>query len=310
MFSKGLNKLTFNSNLIIRGNEKKKIIYNALVNIEPRIQLNKDIPIEQELIDCNKNGNLDTKNLLIIGHLAINAARQYNKSNFDYTHILEQNAQREKEIAVLQERTTYLSRLELQLKSEIEALKEENKSLQKDFIKILRDEDITALKAQIASLKGSSFSKGIVGETMVKNIMQNTFRSIEIIDKSGCRAESDIHIVREHDNRIVAIECKNKNRITYSDVSKSIRDIHFLKEKYGDNFIGYIFLSLRTSNIPKKGVSMEVICNTPVIWFGADCEEKTSFDSFTHTLPVLVKIIWNLADRILVVQNCGVPPLA
>lgn len=347
---------------------------SPVTSIQPKIILDKDIPIENEIYSLHEKGNLDAKQLIVLGRIAVKASVQHLGSRLDErdlehvkatydkivdalradsntnnefiqseihkqrqlyeTMILElkqshnesmQSLKRtyeqysleseniittrssqitkelvnakDKEIAILQERIDYLSKQELQLQNRLIDAKDDMKNLQSDFVKTIQDEDILALKSQIATLKGSNFSKGIIGENTIRDILLSTFNNVEVVDKSGVAAESDLHVVRPNDNCFIAIECKNKNQITPSDVDKSIRDIQFLKGKYGKRFIGYIFISLRTTNIPRKGVSFELINEIPTIWYGAQCDNNSWQNSVAHTLPVLIKLIWDVSTH-------------
>jgi alkylated DNA nucleotide flippase Atl1 len=149
------------------------------------------------------------------------------------------------------------------------------------------------LQAEIAALKGSNFSKGIVGESLLRSVLGRAFPHFEVVDKSGTVAESDIHLVNSEEGTFIAIESKNKANITIQDVEKSMRDIDYLKQKYGSRFAGYVFVSLRTPSIPKKGTSFEVVHDSiPVAWIGCDpSNESMIYDLICEVLPTIVKVI-------------------
>jgi hypothetical protein len=108
---------------------------------------------------------------------------------------------------------------------------------------------------------------------------------------SGSPNESDIHLINQTD-QIIAIECKYKDIVTNDDVKKSLRDIGFLKNKYGNKFKGYVFYSLKNYNIPKKGTSFEIVNNIPVIWHGTHIEQDPHFES---QIVMMVKIAQGLS---------------
>lgn len=200
------------------------------------------------------------------------------------------NSSTSNELAVLSERIDTYKQRTFQLEKELEEARDSSKATTSELLKNLRDEEISALQAQIAALKGSNFSKGILGEGLVRQWLSDAFDDCEIIDKSGCAAESDIHVVKPNGD-FIAVECKNKTQITNQDVDKSMRDITFLKEKYGARFVGYVFVSLRSINIPKKGSGcLEIVDDRiPVYWYG-----QTEFNEEDRTMINFCKAIWSV----------------
>lgn len=146
--------------------------------------------------------------------------------------------------------------------------------------------------------KNTNQYKGAIGEKTIKDILSKEFTNYEIKDTSGSASMSDIHLINKYGD-IIAIECKNKAIITPQDVEKSLIDIKALKEKYQDKFQGYLFVSIRSKNIPKKGdLHYEIVESRPVIWYGMDsCDVCTanSADSIgsacTTELIHLIKVI-------------------
>lgn len=205
--------------------------------------------------------------------------------------------QRDTQLAVLEEKVEVLQSSKEVLLDELKASREQAKTLQYEFMNALRNEEIAALKKQLAAVRGSNFSKGVVGENFVRHILQRSFPDMEANDKSGASAESDLHLIRHGDNRFLAVECKNKGMITLQDVDKSLRDIVFLKQKYGDMFAGYIFVSLKSVNIPKKGTTFEIQNgDIPVAWVGYDADLEGTNDVIHDTLPLLIKLVWKTGD--------------
>jgi len=194
------------------------------------------------------------------------------------------------ELAVLSERLDTYKQRTCQLEKELEEARNNSKATTAELLKNLRDEEILTLQAQIAALKGSNFSKGIMGEGLVRQWLSDAFDDCEVIDKSGCAAESDIHVVKPNGD-FIAVECKNKTQITNQDIDKSMRDIAFLKDKYGTRFVGYVFISLRSTNIPKKGQGcLEIIDDKiPVYWYG-----QPDFNNEDRTLINFCKATWSV----------------
>lgn len=173
--------------------------------------------------------------------------------------------------------------------------RESSNAAQANLIKSFRDDEIASLQSQIASLKGSNFSKGVVGENSVRKWLMNAFPDCEIADKSGIASESDLHIIKPN-GEFIAVECKNKNIITVQDVDKSVRDIHYLRDRYGDKFVGYIFISLRSMNIPKKGCgNLETHTDSyvPVYWYG-----QMDFDEDDNNAVSFVNALWTIAGTL------------
>jgi hypothetical protein len=163
-----------------------------------------------------------------------------------------------------------------------------------DYTKFIKDEKIMELTQVINKLNGelnvfksSNTYKGAIGEKCLRDIISNNFIDCEVIDTSKTGGVSDIHVILPHGG-IIAIESKNKANITNQDVCKSLTDIHTLNEMHGDKFQGYLFVSHRTRNIPKKGglyyeVSPEGI---PIIWYGV-----SEGDNIEPGLIMLMKVL-------------------
>ena len=152
-------------------------------------------------------------------------------------------------------------------------------------------ETVRARENEIALLKNNNIVKGNIGEGLVRGLIAKHYTSFELQDTSGAGAMSDIHVVNGKEDRIV-VECKNKASITLSDVEKSIRDIEVLNDKYGDKFVGYLFVSIRSLNIPRKGeFHFEMIKGKPVVWFGMDVENCSTYErDFINVFKVLLSL--------------------
>ena len=173
-----------------------------------------------------------------------------------------------------------------QLRLDIQRRDDEIKRLNKSLIDHLQEQNIAHLRneihqrdLQIASLKNTNHSKGIQGENRVHAIMQHTFPTCAVSNTTKTAQESDIHVTDLITGNTIIIECKYKQTITPQDVDKSIRDIHHLNERLGNKLKAYVFYSLRTSNIPRKGHTFEIIDGIPVVWFGTNIDQDPHADA-------------------------------
>jgi hypothetical protein len=143
------------------------------------------------------------------------------------------------------------------------------------------------LQSEISVLKSSNMYKGLVGEAKVRDILSNNFTNCSIIDTSKTGGLSDIHIITK-EGHLYAIESKNKTSISQQDIEKSYQDIEGLKAEHGEGFKGYMFISHRTRNIPRKGhLCVEEVHGVHVIWFGAmDGDEH-----FESNLVLLMQLL-------------------
>lgn len=133
---------------------------------------------------------------------------------------------------------------------------------------LLKQKEIDELKAKLNVFKSTNQYKGAIGEKAVQSVLERNFVGWETRDTSGQTSMSDIHLV-DKDGNILAIECKNKASVTLQDIEKSLTDIKTLKARYEDKLIGYLFVSIRSNNIPKKGdLYYELVESVPTIWYG------------------------------------------
>ena len=158
---------------------------------------------------------------------------------------------------------------------------------QKDQEINLLKQQVTQLNTQLNVLQNTNSFKGEIGELQVRELLSRHFSNYEIKDTSGQTSMSDIHLI-DQDGYLIAIECKNKTQITAGDVNKSLNDIKIIKAKYGELFVGYLFISLRSNNIPKKGeLNFEVIQEIPTIWYGAPSESQTLENDIVKLIKIL-----------------------
>lgn len=177
-----------------------------------------------------------------------------------------------------------LSVTETYLQKNTDFIKEQLNTYKQDEIALLKSE-IASLNTKLSVVQSTNFYKGEEGENLVKAILHSNFISYEIKDASSQSKTADVHLIAPS-NKFVAIECKNKQTITATDVKKSLDDIKNLKQN--DNFIGYFFVSIKSNNIPKKGsLFYEIIDDIPVIWYATN--NPTYLD---HDITNLIKVLF------------------
>lgn len=152
-----------------------------------------------------------------------------------------------------------------------------------DYANFIKDEKIAEmtrtinkLTGELNVLKSTNSYKGAIGEKCIRDVLSAHFTDCEVVDTSKTGGFSDVHVITK-DGDIIAIESKNKGTISTQDVSKSYTDIQLLKEAHGDKFIGYMFISHRTRNIPKKGhlhFEFDAQQGVPIIWYGVGEDEN------------------------------------
>jgi hypothetical protein len=255
------------------------------------------IRLKQQVDALNNNMELIVSRAIVDkeNEILTQTERRLNEQNNKDLHL-------NQELAIYKERFHGSEKRIQELESELFKSRQQTQESMQQFFKTAHNEEILALQEQIAVLKGSNFSKGIIGEQTVRQVLQDNFTKCDIVDKSGSAAESDIHVVYPNGD-IIAVECKNKTQITFQDVDKSMRDISYLESKYGEKFIGYVFISLRSINIPKKGnCHLEIINDRiPVYWYGQ--QENTQYTAgyvdYCKAILAISKYISNLRAKFL-----------
>jgi hypothetical protein len=150
--------------------------------------------------------------------------------------------------------------------SKLEALQ---KQYNDTYVTTLKD-TITKLKTELDIVKNTNAYKGSQGEQCIKDILCKQFLDCDVQDTSKKGGQSDIHLITK-EGYVIAIESKNKAKITSEDVEKSYSDLKILAKQYGSKLIGYVFISHRTQNIPKKGnMHFERVDNLPLVWYGVE----------------------------------------
>lgn len=131
--------------------------------------------------------------------------------------------------------------------------------------------ELAAAVAECERLRGCNHVKGALGEAAVMTALQEAFPSWAFLDTSAKGAQSDFHMTSPCGAHIVAVEVKNKATVTSGDVDKSVRDVGELADRLGGRLVGYVFVSLRSRNIPRKGaLAVERVSGVPVMWYGAE----------------------------------------
>lgn len=129
---------------------------------------------------------------------------------------------------------------------------------------------LSQLQSENERLRGSNHVKGARGEAAAMASLRRAFPDRVFLDTSARGAESDFHMV-DAEGGVLAVEVKNKAVVTAGDVDKSMRDVRELLERLGGRLVGYLFVSLRTRNIPRKGaLALEAVHGVPVMWYGLD----------------------------------------
>lgn len=194
-----------------------------------------------------------------------------------------------------------------QMEGQLRAVERE-RDLLKQFL-----EQERALSASRTTNASRMTERGKEGEatvlSMLHSILGSTCNHKDILNMSEAVHESDMHVVDTKTNKRVAIEVKNyggtTSRVLTVDVNKAVSDVAYLHRKYGPEFIGYIFISLRGGHrIPNKGyVSMEVISGVPVLWLSCNIDEDyQATQSLLNKMLLLIdsldanKVIPSLAE--------------
>jgi hypothetical protein len=156
----------------------------------------------------------------------------------------------------------------------------------------IHSEEVRKLRTELDRLKGTNHVKGIEGETSVSSAIRGVhpFDSWTFVDTSGSAGSSDFHMVSPTGETLV-VEVKNKITVTAGDVSKSQRDVAELKDRLGDAFLGYLFVSLRCRSIPGKGaLNLEVPTSqsVPILWCGL---EETEAEDTTRDVVRATRLL-------------------
>lgn len=163
---------------------------------------------------------------------------------------------------------------------------------------------VNDLKRQLAEVtealdisRRSNYGKGAVGEHFVASCLRTIFTDCEVVDTSRTPHACDLWMhLNPGSGYFFAFECKNKVAITSKgDVSKFYSDVESLSEKHGSKFLGGVFVSCKTCNIPGKGpLKIEILKNkTPILFIGIDSQIGSG--SWFHDI---IKIFVSVAQQL------------
>ncbi len=142
-----------------------------------------------------------------------------------------------------------------------------------DQVEALR-KDNDQLSTMVNLMKKQSNFKGNLGENIVARTLQEAFPSYTIVDRGVMgKSDGDIHVYlgNEHDATLVSIEAKFAGNLNSQLVQKSIGHARGLKAKYGDRYLGHVFISMETTNIPDKDAmhfEYDLIDGATIAWMG------------------------------------------
>lgn len=145
-------------------------------------------------------------------------------------------------------------------------------------------EELNKLRAEIQVLKGSNSVKGRVGEALLQTVFQSTLTDWTVNNTGKTAHESDLHLINAA-GEIIMVESKNKDSIAKTDMDKFVADMDYMHESKRP-WIGSIFVSIRTPNIPHKGsMRLELVHERPVLYLGFRSE-----DELTSQLPLFTRV--------------------
>ena len=144
------------------------------------------------------------------------------------------------------------------------------------------------LHEQLNAKRHLNTFKGQVGEELIASILRDQFHEYEIVNVGKSAKHGDLHLINSR-QEFVVVEVKNKATVTALDVRKVGEDIAKLQAlNSSKKFAGYLFVSIGSKNIPKKGsFCFENIDNVPVIWCGFDEELELEIQ-----LPQFAKMLF------------------
>ena len=134
--------------------------------------------------------------------------------------------------------------------------------------------EMESLRQEIAILKKTASGRGNIGEWSLREMLREMFPSYDVRDMSKVSSSCDIHVYIDP-SRFFAVESKHKQQVTGGDVEKFERDCQHLSAT--TSFLGAIFVSLSSENIPNKGpFSFEVVSGNPIVYIGLSSLEGES----------------------------------
>lgn len=135
--------------------------------------------------------------------------------------------------------------------------------------RIALEKQIEEQRALICQMQKSNMSKGHLGENTVIELLRQCYPKFTHEQTGGGKQAHvcDLHMHLSN-NQLIAIECKYKQTITKSDITKFYKDLQTLADT-NRGCVAAVFISVMTRNIPTKGnVAFEMVHNTPVLFVG------------------------------------------
>jgi len=143
---------------------------------------------------------------------------------------------------------------------------------------------------KLAVLQRSNAGKGVWGESILSKYLRDNFMDWEVSDTSQTKHSCDIWMKRS-DKRFVAVESKYKASISTSDITKFASDVDYMCQTNGDMFMGAVFVSVKSKNIPSKGeLNLEYSNGRPVLYVGFGCEDEMDGAFLKHCISLLIKV--------------------
>lgn len=148
---------------------------------------------------------------------------------------------------------------------------------------------IHELQAELTIAKKSNMGKGNIGEHALSEWLRNNYIEFDVQDTSKLKAACDIHVA-VNSKEFFAIESKNKSTITRNDIDKFYRDVQNLTELNSNAFLGAMFVSLATKNVPGKGdFYFELFQNRPVLFIGFNIVDNLNSDFMKRCISLLLQ---------------------
>jgi hypothetical protein len=134
-----------------------------------------------------------------------------------------------------------------------------------------------ALAQQYNSLMSKqAFARGEQGEELVRSVIADRYTDAVITDmgKSGTH-QGDLHVLLG-DGSVISIEVKHASKLDAQQVRDSCTHAHNNQEKYGDSYLGHLFVSLNCLNIPGHSafeLDWKTVQGGTTVWLGMKTHE-------------------------------------
>lgn len=165
-------------------------------------------------------------------------------------------------------------------KERFRALYEDAQKVLSEYVSGMQSQKLSELQRclqdkerKLAILEKSNSGKGIAGEATLSEYLRLHFLENEIMDTSRQKHSCDMWM-KLVGGSFVAVESKNKSIVTSQDVDKFLFDVEYMCNMHPDKFLGAIFVSLRSRNIPHKGdMHVELRQGRPVMFVAFESDE-------------------------------------